>query len=45
MIEDLKNKKILVICESPNKVSHIRDYLRKAGRVKAAAAFFGFIVA
>ena len=30
-MEDLKSKKLLVIVESPNKISHIRDYLRKAG--------------
>ena len=30
-MEDLKNKKILVIVESPSKAEHIRDYLRKAG--------------
>ena len=30
-MEDLKSKKLLVIVESPNKVSHIRDYLKKAG--------------
>lgn len=31
MIDELKNKKILVICESPNKVASIREYLHKAG--------------
>ena len=30
-MEDLKNKKLLVIVESPNKVAHIREYLKKAG--------------
>jgi len=31
MAEDLKSKDILVIVESPNKVAHVRDYLKKAG--------------
>lgn len=31
MSKELKNKKILVIVESPNKVAHVRDYLKKAG--------------
>jgi hypothetical protein len=26
-IKDLKDKKLLVIVESPNKVAHIREYL------------------
>lgn len=30
-IDDLKNKHILVICESPNKVSHLREFIQKAG--------------
>jgi len=29
--EDLKSKNILVIVESPNKVSHVSEYLKKAG--------------
>lgn len=33
-MEDLKSKNILVICESPNKVSHIKEYLHKAGYTK-----------
>lgn len=28
---NLKNKNILVICESPNKTSHIKEYLQEAG--------------
>ena len=43
-MEDLKNKKILVICESPNKCSHIRDYLRKAGYQVNVMASVGHIV-
>ena len=31
MLNELKDKKLLIICESPNKVSHIREYLKKAG--------------
>ena len=31
MTQTLKDKKILVIVESPNKVRHIQDYLKKAG--------------
>lgn len=31
MIQELKDKKILVIVESPNKVAHIREYIKKAG--------------
>lgn len=34
MIEALKDKSVLVICESPNKVSHIKEYLHKAGYTK-----------
>lgn len=30
-MENLKDKKILVICESPNKVAHIKEYLKEAG--------------
>lgn len=43
-MEDLKSKKILVICESPNKVSHIRDYLRKAGYQVNVMASVGHIM-
>ena len=42
-MEDLKNKKILVIVESPNKCSHIRDYLRKAGYQVNVVASVGHI--
>lgn len=31
MIQELKDKKILVIVESPNKIAHIREYIKKAG--------------
>lgn len=41
---DLKNKKLLVIVESPNKVSHIRDYLKKAGYNVTVAASVGHIM-
>lgn len=34
MSKELKNKKILVIVESPNKVAHVREYLKKAGYSK-----------
>lgn len=44
MIEELKNKKLLVICESPNKVSHIREYLKKAGYNVTVAASVGHIM-
>ena len=43
-MEDLKNKKLLVICESPNKCSHIRDYLRKAGYQVTVMASVGHIM-
>ena len=43
-MEDLKSKKILVIVESPNKVSHIRDYLRKAGYQVNVQASVGHIM-
>lgn len=29
--DDLKTKRLLVICESPNKVAHIKEYIQKAG--------------
>ena len=43
-MEDLKSKKILVIVESPNKISHIRDYLRKAGYQVNVMASVGHIM-
>ena len=42
-MEDLKNKKLLVIVESPNKVAHIREYLKKAGYNVTVAASVGHI--
>ena len=44
MAEDLKSKKILVIVESPNKIAHIRDYLRKAGYQVNVMASVGHIM-
>lgn len=44
MSEDLKSKKILVIVESPNKIAHIRDYLRKAGYQANVMASVGHIM-
>lgn len=43
-MEDLKSKKLLVIVESPNKISHIRDYLRKAGYQVNVQASVGHIM-
>ena len=43
-MEDLKNKKLLVICESPNKCSHIREYLKKAGYQVNVMASVGHIM-
>ena len=43
-MEDLKNKKILVIVESPSKAEHIRDYLRKAGYKVSVMASVGHIM-
>jgi len=43
-MEDLKSKKILVIVESPNKVSHIREYLKKAGYQVNVMASVGHIM-
>jgi len=43
-MEDLKSKKILVIVESPNKIAHIRDYLRKAGYQVNVMASVGHIM-
>ena len=44
MAEDLKNKKILVIVESPSKAEHIRDYLRDAGYKVNVMASVGHIM-
>ena len=43
-MEDLKNKKILVIVESPNKVQHIQKYLRDAGYKVNVMASVGHIM-
>ena len=43
-MEDLKSKKILVICESPNKVQHIQKYLRDAGYKVSVMASVGHIM-
>lgn len=43
-MEDLKSKKILVIVESPNKVAHIKEYLRKAGYQVNVMASVGHIM-
>ena len=43
-MEDLKSKKLLVIVESPNKVAHIREYLRKAGYQVNVMASVGHIM-
>ena len=43
-VKDLKDKKLLVIVESPNKVAHIRDYLKKAGYNVTVAASVGHIM-
>lgn len=43
---ELKDKNILVICESPNKVSHLQKYIRNAGYTKAKVlASVGHIMA
>ena len=44
MLEELKNKKLLVICESPNKCAHIREYLKKAGYNVNVQASVGHIM-
>ena len=44
MTENLKSKKLLVIVESPNKCSHIRDYLQKAGYNVKVMASVGHIM-
>ena len=43
-MEDLKSKKILIIVESPNKVSHIQKYLRDAGYKVSVMASVGHIM-
>jgi len=43
-MEDLKSKKLLIIVESPNKVAHIREYLRKAGYQVNVMASVGHIM-
>ena len=43
MIAELAGKKILVIVESPNKVSHVKEYLQKAGYNIRVAASVGHI--
>lgn len=43
-MEDLKSKNILVIVESPNKCSHIRNYLQKAGYNVKVDASVGHIM-
>ena len=44
MAQTLKDKKILVIVESPNKVQHIQDYLKKAGYNVKVMASVGHIM-
>ena len=44
MIDELKDKKILVIVESPSKATHIKDYLRKAGYQVNVMASVGHIM-
>lgn len=44
MTQTLKDKKILVIVESPNKVRHIQDYLKKAGYNVKVMASVGHIM-
>ena len=44
MINELKDKKLLVIVESPSKATHIRDYLRKAGYQVNVMASVGHIM-
>ena len=43
-MEDLKKKKLLVIVESPNKCSHIKEYLKKAGYNVTVVASVGHIM-
>lgn len=44
MTQELKDKKILVIVESPNKVAHIREYLKKAGYNATVMASVGHVM-
>ena len=44
-MSEIKNKKLLVICESPNKVPHIKEYLKKAGYNATVMASVGHIMA
>jgi len=44
MAEDLKSKKLLVIVESPNKVAHIKEYLKNAGYNVSVTASVGHIM-
>lgn len=44
MINELKDKNILVIVESPNKVQHIQEYLKKAGYKAKVMASVGHIM-
>ena len=44
MIDELKDKKILVIVESPSKATHIKEYLRKEGYQVNVMASVGHIM-
>ena len=44
MIDELRDKKILVIVESPSKATHIKDYLRKEGYQVNVMASVGHIM-
>ena len=44
MINELKNKNILVIVESPNKVAHVQEYLKKAGYNARVMASVGHVM-
>lgn len=44
MLAELKDKKILVIVESPNKVAHLSEYLKKAGYSAKVMASVGHIM-
>lgn len=43
-MDDLKSKKLLIIVESPNKISHIKEYLKKAGYQVTVMASVGHIM-